>query len=148
MDTDGKSLVIPRIALGIIFFAHGAQKLFGWFGGFGFDGTTQFFQAQLGIPLFLAVIVILVEFFGGIFLLIGLLSRVSAALIAVNMAGALVTVHLSQGFFIAGGKVGFEYVFALMFMAVYVAINGGGSISIDRMLEEKVSNRTLKKLLS
>ncbi len=146
--THNDSLVILRAALGIIFFAHGSQKLLGWFGGYGFDATLQFFQQQLGIPPALAAISILVEFFGGIVLLLGLLTRVAAFLLAINMAVALVTVHLSQGFFIAGGKVGFEYVFALLLMALYLAINGAGGLSIDRLIREKSDTGTFGKLLS
>ncbi len=142
------SLVILRAALGIIFFAHGSQKLLGWFGGYGFNATLQFFQQQLGIPPALAAISILVEFFGGLLLLLGLLTRAAAFLIAINMAVALISVHLSQGFFIAGGKVGFEYVFALLMMALYLAINGAGRLSIDTLIREKAGTGTLGKLLS
>ena len=141
------SLIILRAALGIIFLAHGAQKLLGWFGGFGFNATLQFFQ-QLGIPPALAAISILVEFFGGLTILLGLFTRVSAALIAIDMAVALVTVHLSQGFFIAGGKEGFEYVFALLLTALYLAINGAGSLSVDSVIREKVGGGVFGKLLA
>ena len=142
------SPAIIRFALGVIFFAHGSQKLFGWFGGSGFDATLQFFQQQLGIPPALAAISIFVEFFGGLMILLGFFTRVGAALIAINMAVALVTVHLSQGFFIAGGKVGFEYVFALLFMSLYLAINGAGELSVDRLVKDKVGSDILGKLLS
>lgn len=142
------SLIILRIALGVIFFAHGSQKLLGWFGGYGFDGTMQFFQQQLGMPYVLALLAILAEFFGGAFLLLGLFTRVSAVLIAIVMAVALFTVHLSQGFFITGVKIGFEYVFALLLMSLYLAINGGGSFSLDNIIKDQTNNGTLKKLLS
>lgn len=142
------SLIILRVALGVIFFAHGSQKLLGWFGGYGFDGTMQFFQQQMGMPYVLALLAILAEFFGGAFLLLGLFTRISAALIAIVMAVALFTVHLSQGFFIAGDKVGFEYVFSLLLMSLYLAINGGGSFSLDNIFKDQTDNETLKKLLS
>lgn len=143
------SLIILRAALGIIFFAHGSQKLLGWFGGYGYSATSQFFQGQLGIPPALTTIVIIVEFFGGILLLLGLLTRVAAVFIAINMAGALFIVHLSEGFFITGEKAGFEFVFALMLMALYLAINGAGELSVDRLIKDKVSSsETFKKLLS
>ncbi|NJD76711.1 MAG: DoxX family protein [Candidatus Methanoperedens sp.] len=147
-ETHNDSLVILRAALGIIFFAHGSQKLLGWFGGYGFDATIQFFQQQLGIPPALAAISILVEFFGGILLLLGLLTRAAALLIAINMAVALISVHLSQGFFIAGEKVGFEYVFALLLMSLYLAINGAGRLSVDRLIRGKAGTGVLGKLLS
>lgn len=140
------SPVILRFALGVIFFAHGSQKLLGWFGGSGFDATLQFFQQQLGIPPALAAISIFVEFFGGLMILLGLFTRVSAALIAINMAVALVTVHLSKGFFIAGG--GIEFVFALLFMSLYLAINGAGELSLDRLVKDKVGSGIIGKLLS
>ncbi len=142
------SLIILRAALGIILFAHGAQKLLGWFGGSGYNATLQFFQQQMGIPYALAVIVILVEFFGGLMVLLGLFTRVGAALIAIDMAVALITVHLPQGFFIAGGKVGIEFTFALVLMALYLTINGAGSLSVDRFIREKVVGSPLKQLLS
>lgn len=148
MNRSNNSLIILRIALGVIFFAHGSQKLLGWFGGFGFDGTMQFFQQQLGIPYILALLAILTEFFGGIFLILGLFTRISAVFIAVVMAVALFTVHLSQGFFIGGGKVGIEFVFALLFMSLYLAINGAGKLSLDNVLKNYTKNETLKKILS
>ena len=79
------------------------------------------------------------EFFGAILLLMGLLTRLAAALIAVDMAVALVKVHLPQGFFVvAGGSVGIEFVFSLLAMAIYLAINGSGRLSRDRLLRERV----------
>ncbi|MCZ7393088.1 MAG: DoxX family protein [Candidatus Methanoperedens sp.] len=129
-------------------FAHGAQKLLGWFGGAGFDATLQFFQTQLGIPPALTIMAIFAEFFGGLMVLLGIFTRLGAALIAIDMAVALVTVHLPQGFFIAGGKVGFEYVFALLLVALYLAINGAGGLSLDRIILEKAGSGALGKLLS
>ncbi len=141
------SLIILRIALGVIFFAHGAQKLLGWFGGPGFAGAIQLFQQRLAIPPYLTVIVIFVEFFGGLFLLLGLLTRLAAAFIAVDMAVALVKVHLPQGFFVvAGGKVGIEFVLVLLMMALYLAINGGGGLSLDRLLRARVGGRLARLL--
>ena len=142
------SLIILRAALGIILFAHGAQKLLGLFGGAGFDATLHFFQTQLGIPPALTIMAIFAEFFGGLMVLLGIFTRLGAALIAIDMAVALVTVHLPQGFFIAGGKVGFEYVFALLLMALYLVINGAGGLSLDRVIREKAGGGALGKLLS
>ncbi len=88
------------------------------------------------------------EFFGGLIVLLGLFTRVGAALIAIDMAVALVTVHLSQGFLIAGGKEGFEYVFALLLMSLYLTINGAGNLSVDRVIREKAGGGALEKLLS
>lgn len=148
MSDNNYSLVILRIALGIIFFAHGSQKLLGWFGGYGFEATIQFFQQNMGIPPVLAALVTFGEFFGGILLLLGLFTRPAAAWIAIIMADALFSVHLSQGFFISGGKSGIEYVFALLFMALYLVINGAGGLSVDRLIRDKAGGGVLGKLLS
>ncbi|NJD54350.1 MAG: DoxX family protein [Candidatus Methanoperedens sp.] len=141
------SLIILRAALGIIFFAHGSQKLLGWFGGYGFDATMQFFQ-QIGIPAIIAMLIILGEFFGGILILSGLFTRVASAWISIIMLGALFMVHLPNGFFLSGDKAGYEYVFALLFTALYLMLNGAGSLSLDRLIKNKVGNETLKKLVS
>ena len=90
------TLTIVRLVLGIVFFAHGAQKMLGWFGGFGFHATMGFFGAKLGIPAPLAFLAICAEFFGGLGLLVGLLTRVAALGIMVNMFVAIMTVHLPQ----------------------------------------------------
>lgn len=80
--------------------------------------------------------------------LLGFFTRIGAAGIAATMAVALFTVHLSQGFFIAGDKIGFEYVFALLLMALYLVINGGGELSVDRYIREKTGSNVIGKLLS
>jgi putative oxidoreductase len=141
------SILLLRFALGIIFIAHGSQKLLGWFGGYGFDATLQFFQQALGIPPALGVLAILAEFFGGLMVLLGVFTRLGAAAIAIDMAVALFKVHLSQGFFIAGDKVGFEYVFALLMIALYLVITGAGSLSLDARIREKVKGSAVERLL-
>ena len=146
--TQDHSLVILRAALGVIFFAHGSQKLLGWFGGYGFDATVQFFQQALGVPSALTMLVMLGEFFGGILLLFGLLTRAAAAWIAIIMTYALLTVHLPQGFFIAGDRVGFEYVFALLAMSLYLVVNGSGGLSADGFIRDKISDGAFKRILS
>ncbi len=145
--TQQYSLLLLRIALGVIFIAHGSQKLLGWFGGYGFDATIQFFQQALGIPPAFAVMAILAEFFGGIMVLLGVFTRLGASAIAISMAVALFKVHISQGFFIAGDKVGFEYVFALLLMALYLAVNGAGKPSLDESIREKAHGTILEKMI-
>ena len=113
----------------------------------GFDATVQFFQ-QMGIPPAIGTLAILAEFFGGLMVLLGFFTRIGAAGIAVTMAVALFTVHLSQGFFIAGDKIGFEYVFALLLMALYLVINGAGELSVDKYIREKTGSNVIGKLLS
>src|SRR5271170_6029360 len=96
---DNTATAILRVVLGVVFFAHGAQKMLGWFGGFGFSGTMGFFENQMHIPAALAFLAIAAEFFGGIGLVIGLLGRVASFGIAVNMVVAIFTVHAANGLF-------------------------------------------------
>jgi len=92
-------LTVVRLVLGIVFFAHGAQKLLGWFGGAGFNGTMNLFTHQMGIPAPLALAAIAAEFFGGLGLIVGLLGRVAAFGIICNMLVAVVMVHSHVGLF-------------------------------------------------
>jgi putative oxidoreductase len=96
--TDDFALTILRLMLGIVFFAHGSQKMLGWFGGFGFKGTMGFFTQQAHIPAPFAVLAICAEFFGGLGLIVGLLTRVAAFGITCNMVVAILMVHLPNGF--------------------------------------------------
>jgi putative oxidoreductase len=127
--------LILRLALGIIFFAHGSQKLLGWFGGFGWDGTMGYLTGTLHIPSILAGLVILTEFFGGIAIIFGCLTRLAALGIACTMLGATVIVHLSNGFFLDKG--GVEYVFILLAVSIYLIVKGAGTISIDALINQK-----------
>src|SRR5947209_18176851 len=90
---DSTATMILRLVLGAVFFAHGAQKMLGWFGGYGFQGTLGFLTGVLHIPAPLAVLAILAEFLGGLGLMVGLLTRVAACGIGVNMLVAIFTVH-------------------------------------------------------
>jgi putative oxidoreductase len=135
--TNSYPLAIVRLALGIVMFAHGAQKTIGWFGGPGFNGAMGFF-AQQGIPPFFAFLAICAEFFGGLGLILGLLSRVAALGILCNMVMAIVMVHGRNGFFMnwsgAKGGEGFEYHVLALAIAWAVMVAGGGALSIDRAL--------------
>lgn len=131
---------IARLVLGVVFFAHGAQKMLGWFGGYGFTGTMGFFTQMLHIPAPLAFLAICAEFFGGLGLIIGLLSRVAAFGIAINMLVAVLTVHIHYGFFVnwygqQKGE-GFEYHLLAITLALVVMIKGAGALSIDRALSK------------
>jgi putative oxidoreductase len=130
---DWAPLVI-RIALGIIFIAHGSQKLFGAFGGHGMSGTVGMMQS-LGVhpAVFFAWIVTLVEFLGGIGILIGLLTSIASLLIAIDMVVAIATVHGKNGFFL-GQPPGYEYNIALIAMAVALILSGAGALSVDRLI--------------
>ena len=132
------TLTIVRLVLGLTFFMHGAQKMLGWFGGYGFHGSMGFFTQQLGIPAPLAFLAICAEFFGGLGLLVGLLSRIAALGIIVNMLVAIATVHHVNGFFMnwTGQQEGegFEYHLLAIALAIVVLIKGSGAVSIDRAI--------------
>ena len=96
---DDMLITVLRLVLGVVFFAHGAQKMLGWFGGYGFNGTMGFFTHQMGIPAPLAFLAIAAEFFGGLGLIVGLFSRVAALGIITNMVVAVLMVHRHFGLF-------------------------------------------------
>lgn len=122
-----------RVPAGIIFMAHGAQKLFGWFGGYGLEGTGNW-MASIGLePGFLmALMAGGAEFFGGLFILLGLLTRPTALVLAVTMVVAIVTVHLDKGLFISNG--GYEFGLALLAMSASLLVSGAGRLGVDSWL--------------
>lgn len=139
-DTDISSLVL-RIMLAIVFFPHGAQKVFGWFGGAGFSGTMDAFTVRMGIPAFLAFLAILAESAGPLGLFVGFLTRIAAFGIFCNMVVAIFLVHLPHGFFMNWfGKQqgeGFEYHLLAVTIAVALMIKGGGRWSVDGLIARK-----------
>jgi putative oxidoreductase len=126
-------LLVLRLFLGVIFIPHGAQKLFGSFGGPGIEGMTGFHE-QLGIkpakPM--AILAGLAEFAGGISMIVGFLTPLAALALIVTMIVAVITVHLKNGFFAANG--GFEFNLALAGMALTLLITGAGVYSLDHVL--------------
>jgi len=125
-----------RLATGVIFAAHGAQKLFGWFGGYGLEGTGQFFDSVGLTPGYLmALLAGAAEFFGGLALILGLLVRPAAISLAVAMLVAVFSVHFSKGFFLDKG--GYEYALALLAGSVSLVFSGAGRASLDRALSAK-----------
>ena len=136
------TLTVMRLVLGTVMFAHGAQKMLGWFGGYGFHGTMGFFTG-MGVPAALAFLAICAEFFGGLGLIIGLLSRVAALGIITNMLVAVATVHLHVGFFMnwAGTQKGegYEYHLLAIALGLLIAVKGGGALSVDRSLSRSAS---------
>lgn len=133
------ALLVVRLGLGIIFFAHGAQKVFGWYGGHGLKGTVSSFQQRMGIPLALGLIASFTELLGGLGVLAGFLTRPAALGLAIVMLAAVYKVHWQNGFFLNWGLQpgkghGFEMNLALIAMALALMIGGGGTLSIDRLL--------------
>ncbi len=126
-----------RVAAGVIFAAHGAQKLFGWFGGYGLEGTGSW-MASIGLEpgVLMAALAGGAEFFGGLALILGLLVRPAAAVLAVTMVVAIVTVHLSNGLFMANN--GYEFGLALLAVSITLVIRGAGSVSADRLISAKL----------
>ncbi|MCE9790771.1 DoxX family protein [Shewanella indica] len=125
-----------RLPIGITFMAHGAQKLFGWFGGYGLEGTGQWMTSIGLTPGYLmALMAGSSEFFGGLLLIIGLLIRPTSAVLAFTMLMAIVTVHLDNGLFMSNN--GYEFGLALLAATVSLAISGAGKLSIDSMIASK-----------
>lgn len=134
-----------RLALGSVFIAHGAQKLFGWWGGHGFQATAQFFESKLGLtpgPLH-AALAGGGEFFGGILIILGFLTRFAAAQAAVIMGVAIWTVHRTSFF----APAGMEYPLTLLLVALALAVTGGGAFSVDARLT-KAAPKPAKKSTS
>lgn len=121
---------IIRVTTGLLLVPHGAQKLFGWFGGYGPAATGQFFESQLGLSpgIVFAVLVGVVEMFGGLALALGLLTRPIALAVAVLMGVAL-TVHIPNGFFWSAGGIEYPLMWALLAVAIF--LHGGGRYSLD-----------------
>jgi len=134
------ALTALRLVLGVVFFAHGAQKMLGWFGGYGFSGTMGFFTHQVGLPAPLAFLVIVTEFFGGLGLIFGFLTRIPALGIGVEMVVAIFLVHLPNGFFMnwygSQKGEGYEYHLLAIAAAAVLLLRGAGPFSVDRALSK------------
>jgi putative oxidoreductase len=130
--------MVLRVPAGIIFMAHGAQKLFGAFGGYGLEGTGQW-MASIGLEpgYLMALMAGSAEFFGGLAILIGLLVRPAAAALAFAMLVAIFAVHIGNGLFMSNN--GYEFALSLLAIAVSLLISGGGNLSLDRMLHQRQS---------
>lgn len=130
---NGAAALALRIPVGIIFVAHGAQKLFGWFGGYGLEGTGQFFgSVGLNPGVLMALLAGAAEFFGGLALIFGVLVRPAAAALSVAMLIAVFAVHFGKGFFLDKG--GYEYALALFAASLSLLFSGAGRFSVDRAL--------------
>lgn len=132
------SLLLQRVVLGAVILPHGLQKLFGWWGGFGFDGTMGFFTDTLGVPAPLGLLVILADSLGAAALVLGLGTRLAAAGTIATMLGAIFLWHLPNGFFMnwSGTQAGegFELHLLAIALAVPLAVRGGGSYALDSVI--------------
>jgi len=139
---DQWSGLIIRVMLAVVIFPHGAQKLLGWFGGNGFEGTMGFFTQQAGLPWLIAFLVIMGESIGALALAAGFFTRFSAASLGVIMLGAIGMVHWPHGFFMnwfgqQSGE-GFEYHLLVFGMALALVVSGGGKWSVDRLIAQRI----------
>ena len=134
------TLLIIRITLGVVIFGHGAQKLLGWFGGYGYDGMIQYFTGTIGLPYGIALLIILGESLGAIALIIGFFGRFMAASIFIIIAGALVLDHAKNGFYMNwfGNQTGEGYEFDLLIFALslVVILHGSGAFSVDTWIKK------------
>jgi putative oxidoreductase len=135
------ALTLLRVVMGVIFFAHGAQKVLGWFGGYGFSGTMGFFTGMMHIPAVFGFLAICAEFLGGIGLIVGALTRIAAFGIATNMVVAILMVHAQFGFFMnwTGQQKGEGFEFHLLAIAIGIVLmaRGGGAFSVDQALSPR-----------
>lgn len=132
---------ITRVVSGAILFPHGAQKLFGWFGGYGFSGTMGYLTGTVGLPWIIAFLVIIIEFTGALALIFGFAVRVVAAGVISLFTGIIFTSHLQNGFFMNwNGNLkgeGFEYHLLVIGMATALLVSGAGKWSVDFTLQRK-----------
>ncbi len=133
-----------RVFLGVVILPHGLQKLLGMFGGYGFSATVEYFSG-MGIPSLIGALIVLGESLGALFLILGFLSRLSAAGIGIIMIGAIVTVHGQNGFFMnwfgtQAGE-GYEYHLLALGLAASLVISGGGRLSFDNLIADRLGRQ-------
>lgn len=136
------TLVTTRVVLAAVIFAHGAQKLFGWFDGYGFDGTMAYFTETVGLPYFFALLIILAESIGMILFALGFLTRVWSLAVVLIMLGAIAQEHGQFGFFMnwsgeQGGE-GFEFHLLALTLGLFPLVHGGGAFSLDNVVVHAV----------
>ena len=136
-NTDWTGFIL-RLTIGFILFPHGAQKVFGWFGGYGFEGTMSFFTSTMHIPWVIGILVILIEFIGSVFLIAGFATRIWAFAVITNMAGIIFSSHIQNGFFMNwfGNQAGegIEYFLLVIGLSIALLINGSGKYSVDKLI--------------
>jgi putative oxidoreductase len=136
---------VLRIALGVVMLAHGSQKMMGWFGGYGFEGTMNFFTGTMNLPWIIAFLVIVIEFVGSLFLILGFATRIWSASMSVLFLGIIFTSHAQNGFFMNwfGNQKGegYEYFLLAIGMAISLVISGGGRYALDKLFVASVKER-------
>jgi putative oxidoreductase len=137
-----RAALVIRLGLGLVLFPHGAQKLLGWFGGYGFTGTMEYLTGDVGLPWLLGLGVVLLESAGALLLVLGLTTRITALLIGIQFIGIIFTAHLSNGFFMnwegtQAGE-GFEYHLLVIAMSLALLVQGGGSYSLDQWMGNRI----------
>lgn len=137
--TQGLDTLPVRLGAGVIFTAHGGQKLFGWLGGYGLEGTAGW-MTSIGLEpgLLMAAMAGGAEFFGGLLLIVGLLVRPAALMLAITMLVAIITVHLENGLFMSSN--GYEFGLALLVISIGLVFRGAGSLSADRLMQHQLAN--------
>jgi putative oxidoreductase len=140
---DSWTMVVLRVVLGLVIFPHGVQKLLGWFGGYGFTGTMNYFTETVGLPWIIGFLVIAIEFFGSVALVAGIGTRIIAASYIILAFGIMFTSHVQHGFFINwyGNQPGegFEYFILWIGLSIALLLNGGGKYSADNLLLKKTT---------
>ncbi len=139
------TLLAVRVLIGVVIAGHGAQKLLGWFNGFGFEATMNFFTETMGLPYLLALLIILTESIGMLVLIAGLFTRFLSGVLIAIMLGAIIIVHFQYGFFInwfgAQAGEGYEYHILAIALALVPLLNGGGVYSVDHFIRQRVGKR-------
>ncbi len=140
-SSDSYAPLAIRLMLGLVVFPHGAQKMFGWFGGYGFEGTMGYFTDTMELPWLIGFLVIILESFGAIALIVGVAARIIAGSYILLGFGIMVTSHIQHGFFMNWfGQLqgeGYEYFLLWIGMAISLTITGGGKYSVDRIISRK-----------
>jgi putative oxidoreductase len=133
--------LILRLTLGVVLFPHGAQKMLGMFGGYGFSGTMGFFTETLELPWLIGFLVIIIEFIGALTLIAGFAVRIWSILLVFLFLGIIFSAHLDHGFFMNwfGNQKGegFEYHLLIIGLALAIIVNGSGKFSVDEMISKK-----------
>ena len=141
-DPNNWAAFFARLILGIVVFPHGAQKLFGWFGGYGLEGTLTYMTQHMNVPYIVAIVVILIESIGALMLIAGFLTRFSAFCIFCNFIGIILHSHLNNGFFMNWDMLpdkpeGYEYHLLIIGVSIVLMIFGGGRLSVDAALSKR-----------